>query len=100
MALLFVGLIVLGLITVGCALWLSSRISDVEHQLRLGPAKILIENVAKLRIGMTQANVTRLLGPPDDSDESEWTYFYSDHAGYRILFDSNKRLESIRESVG
>jgi hypothetical protein len=59
-----------------------------------------MEDVTKVRAGASEADVQRLLGPPDDRTPGEWSYFFSPHAGYRIVFNLNGRVDAVRESVG
>ena len=97
---LHIGLLALALILIGGMTALGRRLRSVERRIQLGPAKSLRQDIAKVSIGTSEASVERLLGPPDDRGAEEWVYVYSLHAGYRIVFDANRRVVAIRESIG
>ena len=95
-----IGLLLVALVSLGCTAWLGWRIRSVERRIQLGPERSLMQDITKVRVGASQAAVERLLGPPDDRTTDEWVYFFSPHAGYRIIFNANGGVEAIRESIG
>lgn len=68
---------------------------DLNHLVRLGRAKVFVENVEKVKKGNTTDEVEHLLGKADNLTDKEWIYYLDGHSGYVISFDSGSRVETV-----
>ncbi len=70
-------------------------IMNIVHLIRSGRAKILVENVEKIKKGKTKDYVEQLLGEADSPTDKEWVYYLDEHSGYAIAFDSTDCVEGV-----
>jgi len=84
---------------VGCTIWILRKIVGLERDVRLGPAKLLLANIRRVRPGQTKAQIERIVGSPDTMSPDEWTYFFDPHAGFRVVFDQRDRVKAVKQSV-
>lgn len=71
-------------------------IHDLMQVVQSGPAKLLVENVDKVKQGDTKDDVERTLGRADSPTDKEWIYYLDKHSGYVISFDNANRVVAVK----
>lgn len=73
-----------------------NEVANLAQLVRLGRAKALVENVDKVRMGQTKADVEAIIGKADNPNGNEWLYYLDEHSGYVITFDSTDQVSNVQ----